>query len=175
MKKLYALFLSVLAIFVVVALLLMFVLPTVTMNWGRGFVQDRTADVEKTTKIETSCALDVGFEVSERKGTPQLCYGGSGATGYVEFTLENTGKKDIEKVAVVIEGSIGIYQNNSLSGTAMIAGVGDTKQNISYSYAQYGSIEYIRFTPIIDIAGVGTPCSGSSIQLDVSELKNCST
>lgn len=149
-------------------------LGAVIMNWGRGFVQDRTADVEKTTKIETGCALDVDFEISERKGTPQICYAGGGSQGYVEFTLENTGKRDIKKIAIVIEGELGIFQNSSLNGTSMLAGVGATKQNITYSYTQYGNIEYVRFTPVIDIAGVDTPCSGSSVQLDISEIKNCS-
>ncbi len=149
-------------------------LGAVIMNWGKGFVQDRTADIDRNTKIETGCALDVAFRVADRRGTPQLCYAGSGTQGYIEFTLENNGKKDIKKVALVIEGELGIYQNNSLNGTAMIAGIGASKQNISYSYTQYGAIEYVRFTPVIDIAGIDTACGGSSVQLDIADLRNCS-
>lgn len=149
-------------------------LGAVIMNWGRGFVQDRTADVDRNTKIETGCALDVAFKISDRRGTPQICYGGEGTNGQINFTLENSGKKDIKRIAVVVEGQNGIYQNSSINNSAMSAGVGATKQALPYSYTDYGTIELVRFTPIIDIAGVETACSGSSRQLDISEIRNCS-
>src|SRR3989344_3348060 len=92
-------------------------LGAVIMNWGRGFVQERTADVDKTTKIETGCALDVNIKVSQISGTPQLCYGGGGTTGYIEFTLDNQGRKDVKELGLVIGGQTGVYQNASLNGT----------------------------------------------------------
>src|SRR3989338_2966243 len=83
-------------------------LGAVIINWGRGFVQERTSDVEKTTKIETGCALDVQLKVSEIDGTPQLCYGGSGTSGQVNFTLDNKGKKDIKELEIVVGGTSGV-------------------------------------------------------------------
>src|SRR3989338_11188938 len=121
-------------------------LGAVIMNWGRGFVQDRTADVEKTTKIETSCALDVQLKVSEIIGTPQLCYGGSSTDGFVEFTLDNQGRKDVKEIGIVIGGQLGIYQNSSLNGSLIIAG-GALYRNLSYDYDAYGDIKYVRFIP----------------------------
>ena len=147
-------------------------LGAVIMNWGRGFVQDRTADVEKTTKIETSCALDVQLKVSEIGGTPQMCYGGSGSAGYLEFTLDNQGRKDIKELGIVIGGQLGIYQNSSLNGSLIIAG-GALYRNMSYDYTYFGSIKYVRFIPKLDIAGITTPCSGSALQKDAAELRNC--
>jgi len=147
-------------------------LGAVIMNWGRGFVQDRTADVEQTTKIETSCALDVQLKVSEIGGTPQICFGGSSTDGFLEFTLDNQGRKDIKEIGIVIKGQTGLYQNSSLNGTTIIAG-GALYRNMTYDYSSYGAIEYVRFVPKLDIAGVTTPCSGSSLQKDAAELRNC--
>ncbi len=148
-------------------------LGAVIMNWGRGFVQDRTADVEKTTKIETGCALDVQLKVSEIEGTPQLCYGGSGAAGQINFTIDNQGKKDIKELGIVVGGASGIYQLANMNISTIIAG-GAMFRNVTYDYNTYGSIKYVRFIPKIDIGGVTTPCPGSALQKDSSELRNCS-
>jgi len=147
-------------------------LGAVIMNWGRGFVQDRTAEVEKTTEIETSCALDVQLHISEIGGTPEICFGGSDTAGYLEFTLENDGRKDIKELGIVIGGQTGIYQNSSLNSSEIIAG-GAIFKNISYDFSQYGPMKYVRFIPKIDIGGVTTVCSGSSLQKDSEELRNC--
>ena len=147
-------------------------LGAVIMNWGRGFVQDRTADVEKTTEIETTCALDVQLKVSEIGGTPQICYGGSSTNGYLEFTLDNQGRKDIKEIAIVIGGQAAIYQNSSLNGTLIIAG-GALYRNMTYDYDTFGAIKYVRFIPKVDVAGITTPCSGSALQKDAAELRNC--
>ncbi len=148
-------------------------LGAVIMNWGRGFVQERTSDVEKTTKIETGCALDVQLKVSEIDGTPQLCYGGSGAAGQINFTLDNQGKKDVKDIGIVVGGASGIYQLANLNISTIIAG-GALFRNVSYDYNTYGSIKYVRFIPKIDISGVTTSCPGSALQKDSSELRNCS-
>jgi len=148
-------------------------LGAVIMNWGRGFVQDRTADVETTTEIETGCALDVQLKVSEIGGTPQVCFGGSAEDGSVEFTLENQGRKDIKELGIVIGAERGIYQNSSLNGSEIIAG-GAYYRNLSFDYDVYGEIKYVRFIPKILIGGVIIPCSGSALQKDAAELRNCS-
>lgn len=147
-------------------------LGAVIMNWGRGFVQERTADVEKTTKIETGCALDVQLKVSEISGTPQLCYGGSGTAGQINFTLDNQGKKDIKALGIVVGGASGVYQLATLNISPIISG-GALFGNVTYDYIAYGAIRYVRFIPKIDIGGVTTPCPGSALQKDSSELRNC--
>ena len=101
-----------------------------------------------------------------------MCYGGSGSAGYLEFTLDNQGRKDIKELGIVIGGQLGIYQNSSLNGSLIIAG-GALYRNMSYDYTSFGSIKYVRFIPKLDIAGITTPCSGSALQKDAAELRNC--
>ena len=144
-------------------------LGAVIMNWGRGFVQDRTADVEETTEIETGCALDVQLKVSEISGVPQLCYGGSSTEGYVEFTLDNQGRKDVEEIGIVIGGAKSIYQNSTLNNSLIIAG-GAHYRNLSFNFDTYGDVKYVRFIPKIKISGVTTSCSGSLVQKDGPEI-----
>ena len=147
-------------------------LGAVIMNWGRSFVQERTTDVEETTKTETSCSLDVQLKVTEISGTPQVCYGGSGSNGYIEFTIENQGKKAIESLGIVIGGSNGIYNNASLNSTSIILG-GAVFKNITYDFSTYGPVRYITFIPSIDVGGATTVCSGSRLQKDTNQIRNC--
>jgi len=108
------------------------------------------------------------------EGTPQICFGGSSSAGYLVFTLENQGRKDIKEIGIVIGGESSIYQNASLNGTLIIAG-GAMYRNMSYDFDSFGDIKYVRFIPKIDIAGVITPCSGSALQKDAAELRNCTS
>ncbi|MAG16138.1 hypothetical protein CMO88_03690 [Candidatus Woesearchaeota archaeon] len=149
-------------------------LGAVIMNWGRGFVQDQTANVEQTTEVEVGCALDVQLKVSEIGGTPQLCYGGSSTEGYFEFTLDNQGRKDVKEIGIIIHGQKAIYQNSTLNNSLIIAG-GAHYRNLSFNFDTYGDVKYVRFIPKIDISGVTTPCSGSSLQKDAAEIRNCSS
>ena len=67
-----------------------------------------------------------------------------------------------------------IYQNSTLNNSLIIAG-GAHYRNLSFNFDTYGDVKYVRFIPKIDISGVTTPCSGSSLQKDAAEIRNCSS
>jgi flagellin-like protein len=149
-------------------------LGAVIMNWGRGFVQERTEDVDKTTRIETGCALDVNVKVAKIGTTPQMCYGGGGVVGYLEFTLNNEGRADIKEISATIIGTLGTYNNASINSTAIVAGLTSSLVNVSYDYTTYGNIKLVRIIPKIDVAGVTTPCSGAALEKAAADIRNCS-
>jgi len=148
-------------------------LGAVIMNWGRSFVQERTDDIDTTTIIETGCAQEVRLKVSVVGGTPQVCFGGGGTSGHIQFTLDNFGRREIKRVNLVVGGKLDVYTNQSLNNSKIIEG-GSIFQNVSYNYVKYGNIDYIRFIPSIDVAGATRVCAGAFLQKDASEIRNCS-
>lgn len=148
-------------------------LGAVVMNWGRSFVQQQTTEAEKTTQTKLGCALKVNVEVAEINSIPQLCYAGSGATGYIEMRLNNEDESnDIKGFGISVDGESGTYKNDTINSTIPV-GLSEFL-NLSYSYTSYGKPIRIRVIPKISIGGVVTPCGGSALEKSGSELRNCS-
>lgn len=149
-------------------------LGAVVMNWGRSFVQQQTAEAEKTTQTKLGCSLKVNLKVAEIDNTPQACFGGGGDAGYVELRLNNEDETNpIRALSVSIGGDRGIYNNDSINTTIPV-GL-SAFLNLSYSYTSYGKIKNIRIVPHILIGGISTPCGGSPLEKGASEIRNCSS
>jgi flagellin-like protein len=149
-------------------------LGAVVMNWGRGFVQQQTDEATKTTDTKLGCSLRVNLKVAEIDGTPQACFAGSGANGYIELRLNNDDEiKAIKGLSVSVSGASGTYNNDTINNTIPV-GL-SAFVNLSYDYSSYGDVRQIRIIPKIEIGGVTTACSGSPVEKDASEIRNCST
>lgn len=147
-------------------------LGAVVMNWGRSFVQTQTNEAEKTTQTKIGCSLKANLKVSVIDNTDQICYGGSGAIGYIEIGLDNIDEtNDIKGLSVSVSGENDIYNNNSINKT-ISAGL-STFLNLSYSYTSYGKVKKVRIIPKIMIGGILTPCGGNALEKSASEIRNC--
>jgi len=148
-------------------------LGAVVMNWGRSYVQDTAEDVRTKSDRDVKCSQDVGIEVQKIDTTPQMCYGGSGTAGFLDFTIYNKGHKNIASLTVTIVGSTAVYTNSSVNGTSVNIGQ-MMRKNMSYSYTTYGSIQLVKIVPEITLGGVLTACSGNALEKGTSDLRNCS-
>src|SRR3989338_3340522 len=93
-------------------------LGAVVMNWGRSFVQQQTAEAEKTTQTKLGCALKVNLKVAEIDNTPQACYGGSADAGYIELRLNNEDESNaVKALSISVGGEKGIYNNDTINIT----------------------------------------------------------
>ena len=147
-------------------------LGAVVMNWGRGFVQTQTNEAEKTTQTKIGCATKVSIKVSVVDNTDQICYGGSGANGYIELRLDNLDEtNDIKGLSVSVSGANNVYNNDSINSTIPV-GL-STFLNLSYSYTSYGRVLMVKVVPKILTGGILTPCGGSGVEKSASEIRNC--
>ncbi len=149
-------------------------LGAVVMNWGRSYVQETAEDVRTKSDRDVECSQDVKIEVQKIDDVPQMCYGGESATGFLDFTIYNSGHKDIESLTVSIIGKTDIYTNTSVNGTAMNKGH-LVRKNMSYDYSTYGAIQLVKIVPEVKIGGVLTPCSGNALEKGTTDLRNCSS
>jgi len=149
-------------------------LGAVVMNWGRSYAQETADTVRTKSDKDVKCSIDVDLEIARIGGAPELCYGGSGTTGYVYFIINNVGTAKITQIDFTVIGNKAVYSNSTLNGTS-IPVAGSLRQNISYSYTTYGKIKQVRIIPKIKVAGVSVACSGNALEKDDTEIINCSS
>ena len=139
-----------------------------------SFQERLPLDAETSVSVaETGCSSQVRMEISNLNDNPHLCYGEDGSERYVYFGLDNVGEKDIKRIHLGIHGDSAVYTNTGLDVTKMIAGVGATRQNVSYSYEEYGALQQVVLTPIVETEKGEEVCSDSSIRIDSSEISRC--
>lgn len=148
-------------------------LGAVVMNWGRTYVEDTAASVKEGADKARICSQDVGVKLVEINDIKQVCYGGSGSSGYIDMTVFNNGNRDIEYVGVIVYGSANIMTNISINGTAMNVSR-PMKLNLTYSYTSYGTVRKVEIVPEVKIGGVLTRCGGNALDIESAELINCS-
>ena len=114
-------------------------LGSVVMNWGLnlnlGKSNDKCGNVE--IKIRSLGVADV-------------CFGGFGKNGYVNFIIDNTGGTDISGLAIWIIGDKGTslfdLDNIMIKKSALF----DKKdKEVSYDFSTYGNIKQVQFIPKI--------------------------
>lgn len=148
-------------------------LGAVVMNWGRSYVSETAENVRTKSDRDVKCSQDVNIEIQKIDTTPQICYGGSGSAGFLDFTVYNSGHMDIESLTVTIIGRTDIYTNTSINSTSIRVGNAKRK-NMSYDYSTYGAIQLVKLVPEVKIGGVLTACSGNALEKGISDLRNCS-
>ncbi len=148
-------------------------LGAVVMNWGRGFVQAQTNEVDKSTNTKIPCSK-INVEISSIDSTPQLCYGGAGTAGYLEIRVDNNDEaNEIKGFTMVVQGELNTYNNDTINTT--IPAGGGAFINLTYSYTTYGKVKQVRIVPKISVGGSITPCGGSPLEKSASEIRNCSS
>ena len=120
----------------IILILFAVVLGVIILNWGR-------AQIVKSAKCPINCDMNVVY----LNGRPQICYAGTGETGYLEFYLENGVNIDVTGILLRVIGEKDLYQTQ----------LGDTiergfslKKTVPYNFDLFGNIKEVKIIPKIN-------------------------
>jgi len=131
-------------------------LSSVVLKWGStlsiGRSQDRCRDVEiKIRNIETA----------------EVCFGGVGQKGYINFIIDNTGQLDINGLVVWIIGDKGTKTVDLDKALIKKNSLFDKKdKEVSYDFSTFGNIQQVQFIPKIKTGSISDICSKSSVKAE---------
>lgn len=112
-------------------------LGSVVMNWGLNLNLGKSGDKCRGVEIKIR-----NIDVAE------VCYGGFGQNGWIDFIIDNTGSIDISGLAIWIVGDKGTklfdFDNISIKKGAIFDKKG---KDVSYDFNKYGSILEVQFIP----------------------------
>jgi len=128
-------------------------LGAVIMSWGRNI------SFPVKEQVNEKCAK-VSISIEKINDVPQVFYGGTGNNGFVKFTIENNGDKDIEGIIVWIVGekdtiTIDLKESSIKVGYPLI-------KRTSYDFNKYGKIKKLKFIPKINVMGAIMTCARNS-------------
>ena len=145
-------------------------LGAVVMNWGKSYVEEQTKHAEEKSNLELRCEMDIELAIKQIRGDPQLCYT-NGTTTKINFMLENRGTENIEAIQLTIIAENDIYTENIPNSQIKTSGIRKFTQE--YTYADYGEIDIIEFTPLIKTPGTTQPTICSKNTLTIEEIYPC--
>ncbi len=131
-------------------------LGSVVMNWGLNLNLGKSGD--KCNNIELKV---------RSLGTSEVCFGGFGTNGYINFILDNSGGVDISGVAIWIIGDKGTRLFD-LDGISLKKGALFDKKDkeVSYDFSVYGNIKQVQFIPKVKEGQTTDVCPKNSIKAD---------
>ena len=132
-------------------------LGSVVMNWGLNLNLGKPTDKCSNVAIKTR-------EIS----SADVCYGGFGQNGYINFIIDNVGNTDVSGLAILIVGSKGKSRLFDLDNIMIKKGsLFDKKdKEVSYDFSQFGSINGVQFIPKIKLEQSTEICSRNSVTVD---------
>ena len=116
-------------------------LGSVVMNWGLNLDLGKSTDKCRNVEIKIR-NIDVA----------QVCFGGFGENGYINFIIDNVGEEDINGLAVWITGDKGtkLFDLNDI--TIKKGALFERKgKDVTYDLTAYGSIKNVQFIPKIKV------------------------
>ena len=129
-------------------------LGSVVMNWGLNLSLGKSGDkcVNVAIKIREISSADV-------------CYGGIGQNGYINFIIDNTGSTDINGLTILMVGNKGKTRLFDLDNILIKKGsLFDKKdKEVNYDFSEFGEINEVQFIPKIKTDQSTEICSRNSI------------
>jgi len=114
-------------------------LGSVVMNWGLNLDLGKSADSCRNVEIKIR-----NIDVAE------VCFGGFGPNGYINFIIDNTGLIDISGLAIWIVGEKGTRLFDLDNILIEKGSLYDKKdKEISYDFSAFGNIKQVQFIPKI--------------------------
>ena len=131
-------------------------LGSVVMNWGLNLNLGRPTDICRNVEIKVR-STDL-YDV---------CYGGVGTNGYLNFIIDNTGTVDINGLAIWVVGDKGTklldIDNIIIKKDALL----DKKdKDVVYDFIAYGNIKQVQFIPKIKNIQTTEICPKNSIKVE---------
>ena len=128
-------------------------LGSVVMNWGLNLNLGESSDKCRNVEIKIR-SIDVA----------DVCFGGLGANGYINFIIDNTGAMDISGLAIWVIGDKGtrlfdldniLLKKNSLY---------DKKdKEVTYDFTTFGNIKRVQFIPKVKTEQITDICTKKAV------------
>lgn len=130
-------------------------LGSVVMNWGLNLNLGKSADKCRNVEIKI-----------RNIGAAEVCFGGFGSNGFIDFIIDNTGSTEISGLAIWIIGDKGTQlsdiDNITIKKGALFEKKGD---EIKYDFSKFGDINQVQFIPKVRFQ-VTEICSRNSIKAE---------
>ena len=131
-------------------------LGSVVMNWGLNLELGKPTD--KCRNIEIKIRDIDGSEV---------CFGGFGANGYINFIIDNTGAIDISGLAIWIVGDKGTKLFDLDNILIKKGSLFDKKdKDVAYDFSTYGNIKQVQFIPKVKSEQATEICPKNAIKAE---------
>ena len=131
-------------------------LGSVVMNWGLNLNLGKSADMCRNVEIKIR-----NIDVAE------VCFGGFGPSGYVNFIIDNTGTIDISGLAIWIVGDKGTKLfdlDNILIAKGSLYDKKD--KEVTYDFSAFGNIKQVQFIPKVRSGQSTEICPRNAIRAD---------
>ena len=131
-------------------------LGSVVMNWGLNL---------NLGKADDKCR-NVEIKIRNIDGS-EICFGGFGTNGYINFVIDNTGVIDISGLVIWIVGDKGTRLfdlDNILIKRGTLYDKKD--KEVSYDFTIFGNIKQVQFIPKIKIEQATEICTKNSVKVE---------
>ncbi len=127
-------------------------LGSVVMNWGLNLNLGKTNDA--CTHVEVKI---------RNIGNNEVCYGGSGPKGFINFVIDNTGNVDLNGLSILIRGDKGTKLLD-IDNIAIYKGTLFEKQDssLAYNFDENGGIKEVQIIPKIMSGGNAEICTNNA-------------
>ncbi|MBI2659663.1 hypothetical protein HYX07_00700 [Candidatus Woesearchaeota archaeon] len=112
-------------------------LGSVVMNWGLSLSLGKSEDGCRNVEIKI-----------RSPDSSDVCFGGFGQNGYINFIVDNTGNADISGLAIWIVGDKGTRLFDLDNILIKKGSLYDKKdKEVGYDFTQFGNIKQVQFIP----------------------------
>ncbi|MEK6983312.1 MAG: hypothetical protein AABX33_01965 [Nanoarchaeota archaeon] len=130
-------------------------LGSVVMNWGLNLEFGKLKDECRSVEIKIR-SIDVA----------DICFGGFGKKGYINFIIDNTGTTDISGMLILIEGDKGTQFFDLDNILVKKGSLYDKKdKEVSYDFSSFGNIKQVQFIPKIKAEKTTNICPKNAIKV----------
>ena len=131
-------------------------LGSVVMNWGLNLQLGKSPDKCRNVEIKIR-----NIDVAE------VCFGGFGQNGYINFIIDNTGIADINGLAIWMIGDKGTKLFDLDNILIKKGSLYDKKdKEVSYDFSTYGNIKQVQFIPKIKTEQTIDICSKNAVKAE---------
>jgi hypothetical protein len=124
------------------------------MNWGLNLELGKSAD---------KCS-DVEIKI-RNIGAADVCFGGFGSSGYINFVIDNVGTIDISGLAIWIIGDKGTklfdLENIMLKKGSLYD---KNDKEVGYDFITYGNIKQVQFIPKVKTEQTTDICPKNAVK-----------
>ena len=131
-------------------------LGSVVMNWGLNLNLGKSAD--KCSNVEIKI---------RNLNNAEVCFGGFGKNGYINFIIDNTGSEDINGLAIWVIGEKGTRLFDLYNILIKQDSLYDKKdKEVSYDFTVFGDIKQVQFIPKIKTEQATEICPKNAVKAE---------
>lgn len=131
-------------------------LGSVVMNWGLNLDLGKSTDKCRNVEIKIR-NIDVA----------QVCFGGFGENGYINFIIDNVGSSDVVGLAIWVVGDKGTSLFDLDNILLEKGSLYDKKdKEVSYDFTKFGNIKQMQFIPKIKTDQATEICPKNAVKAE---------